>query len=210
MTTLEAAALGSLAWAVAGLAAAVAARWRRGTSRVAGNSVGPAWPGILYAFGPGMNPRAKESAANHPLVYAAGVLYHVGILIAVATLGLALTHIQMPARLASGLAQFLLLAVAAGAGLFARRASSDLLRAISAPDDYVSNLLADAWLAAAALSLMSPETTPVFLVATILLGLYAPLGKIRHCIFFFLARGEFGARLGRRGIIRSWGHGVRP
>lgn len=209
MTLLETAALGSIAWAIAGFGVAVAAAWRRGTSRVAGVSVGPAWPGVVYAFGPGMSPRAKESASDHPWIYAAGVLYHAGIATAAIALAVTLARIQLPSPAAGALAALLLASVAAGAGLLERRANSALLRAISAPDDYASNLLADAWLATAALSLMLPGTTPAFLVATILLGVYAPLGKIRHCVFFLLARGEFGARLGRRGIIRPWRHGVQ-
>lgn len=209
MTTLEAATLVSLAWAVIGLGAAVASAWRRGTSRVAGVSVGPAWPGVSYAFGPGMGPRAKESASKHPWIYAAGVLYHAGIATAAATLSMTLARIPVPSWLAGALAMLVFAAVASGVVLFARRASSVLLRAISAADDYASNLLVDVWLLTAALSLVIPVTTPAFLIATILLGFYAPLGKIRHCVFFLLARGEFGARLGRRGIIRPWRHGVQ-
>jgi hypothetical protein len=210
MTMLEAAALGSLAWAIVGHAAAVAAAWRRGTSRVAGASVGRAWPGVVYAFGPGMSPRAKESASKHPQIYAAGVLYHAGIAAAASTLVITLAGIRVPPLVARALAMLLLAAVAAGVGLLARRASSELLRAISAPDDYASNLLVDGWLATAALALILPEATRAFLVATILLGFYAPLGKIRHCVFFLLARGQFGAQLGRRGIVGTPRHGVQP
>jgi hypothetical protein len=209
MTPLEAAALGSIAWAIVGLGATVAVAWRRGTSRVAGVDAGPAWPGIAYAFGPGMSPRAKESAANHPWLYAAGVLYHAGIAAAALTLAVTVARIALPSPVAGALAVILIASLAAGAGLFARRASSELLRAISAPDDYASNLLVNAWLATAVLSLTLPRATTVFLVTTILLGLYAPLGKIRHCVFFLLARAEFGARLGRRGIVRPWRHGAQ-
>lgn len=210
MTTLEAAALASLGWAAIGLGSAVAAAWRRGTSRVAGSAIGPAWPGVAYALGPGMSPRAKESASKHPQVYASGVLYHAGIAGAASTLVLTLARIPVPSLLAGTLAVLMVAAVAAGAGLFARRMNSALLRAISAPDDYASNLLVDAWLATAALSLIDPQARPAFLVATTVLGIYAPLGKIRHCVFFLLARGEFGARLGRRAIVRNWRHGVQP
>ena len=209
MTTLEAATLVSLAWAVIGLGAAVATAWGRGTARVAGVSSEPAWPGIAYAFGRGMSPRAKESASNHPWIYAGGILYHAGIATAAFALALTLARIRVPLPVAAALAILLFAAVAAGAGLFARRMNSVLLRAISAPDDYASNLLVDGWLAAAAFAVILPETTPAFLIATIVLGVYAPLGKIRHCVFFLVARAEFGARLGRRGIIRARRHGVQ-
>jgi hypothetical protein len=205
MTTLEAAALGSLAWAAAGLATAAAAAWRRGTSRVPGVQVGPAWPGAAYAFGRGMDPRAKESASKHPWIYAAGVLYHAGIAAAALAFATAVARIHPPPLASGVLAALLLSAAVSGVVLLARRARSGLLRAISAPDDYASNLVVDAWLATAALSLVVPGAAPAFLLATILLGVYAPLGKIRHCVFFVLARSEFGARLGRRGIVRPWG-----
>jgi len=207
MTALEAATLASVAWAALGLGAMVVTAWRRGTSRVGGVAIGPAWPGIAYAFGRGMSPRAKESASNHPWMYASGILYHAGIAAAGATLVVTLAHGQVPFPVAGALALLTVFAAAAGGALLARRARSALLRTISAPDDYASNLLVDAWLATAALALILPAAIPAFLVASILLGFYAPLGKIRHCVFFLLARAEFGARLGRRGIIR---HGGQP
>lgn len=209
MTALEFAALGSIGWASVGMAAALGRAWRRGTSRVVAASVGPAWPGVAYAFGRGMGPRAKESASQHPVVYAAGILYHAGIAAGVGTLAVTLAHVRVPPLVVGALALLLLVSVAAGAGLVARRLTSALLRAISAPDDYAANLLVDAWLATAALSLLMPAASPAFLTATMLLGLYAPLGKIRHCVFFFLARGRFGVRLGRRGIVQSRRTGVR-
>jgi hypothetical protein len=208
MTPLEAATVGSLIWAMAGLGGAVAVARRRGTSRVAGTALGPAWPGIAYAFGPGMSPRAKESATNHPWLYASGLLYHAGIAAAASTLALTLAGSRMPGALPGALAVLVLVSLAAGAGLFARRMRSPLLRAISAPDDYASNVLVNAWLGAAALALLVPAATPALLGATIVLGIYAPFGKIRHCVFFVLARGEFGARLGRRGIVGTAGHRV--
>lgn len=203
MTALEVAAFVSMGWASLALCGAVVRAWRRGTSRVVAAPSGPAWPGIAYAFGRGMSPSAKESAWQHPVVYAAGIIYHAGIAAAGGTLIVTLAHLQLPSLVRVATAFVLLAALLAGAGLFARRLGTTLLRTISVPDDYAANLLVDVWLATAALSLLLPEAVPVFLVATTVVGVYVPLGKIRHCVFFFLARGQFGARLGRRGIIRS-------
>ena len=210
MTPLEAAALGAMAWATAGFAVAVAAAWRRGVPGVTAAPAGSPWPGIIYAFGAGMSPRAKESASQHPWLYAAGILYHAGIAAAGSTLVITLADARLPSVAARALTLLLLAAVLAGAGLMWRRANSPLLRAISAPDDYASNLLVDGWLATAAIALLRPEATPAFLVVTIVLAVYAPLGKIRHCIFFLIARGRFGARLGRRGIVGPPGAGGHP
>ena len=99
------------------------------------------------------------------------------------------------------------LGATAGLVLLARRRANPLLQAISAPDDYASNAIVDAWLASGALAMFTWSVTP-FLVLTIVLALYAPLGKIRHCVFFFLARGLFGTRLGRRGVVAHL-HGSR-
>jgi hypothetical protein len=203
MTTLEAAAWVSAAWALAGLAISVARAWRRGTAPVVAAPAGSAWRGVAYAFGPGMSPRAKESASQHPFVFAAGVVYHLGILAALTTLALTLARVEVSGLAGRALLAMLLVAFGAGIALLARRLRSRLLRSISAPDDYAANLLVDAWLATAALAWITPGATSAFLVTAILLGLYTPLGKIRHCVFFFLARGRFGARLGTRGLVGS-------
>jgi hypothetical protein len=203
VTALEFAALVSMGWACLAMTAAIVRARRRGTSRVVAAPSGPAWPGIAYAFGQGMSPGAKESAWQHPVVYAAGLVYHAGIAAAAGTLVVTLAHHRLPSPVGHATAFVLFAAVLAGAGLFARRLRSTLLRTISAADDYAANVLVDAWLATAALSLLLPETVPVFLAGTTVVGVYAPLGKIRHCVFFFLARGQFGARLGRHGIVRS-------
>ena len=206
MSTLEAAALGSIAWAVVALAWSAAQTWRRPTPRAVAAPAGSAWTGLVYAFGAGMSPRAKESASHHPLVYAAGLAYHVGIASGLATLAIVLTHVAPPRVVAGALGLAMLAGAAAGLVLLVRRSTDALLRTISAPDDYASNVIVDAWLVTGALAVFTPSV-PAFLVASIGVALYAPLGKIRHCVFFFLARGLFGARLGRRGIVRATVHG---
>jgi hypothetical protein len=39
----------------------------------------------------------------------------------------------------------------------------------------------------------------------VLLLVYAPLGKIRHCLFFFSTRSQLGAFFGRRGTYPPGG-----
>lgn len=202
MSTLETAALASVAWAAAALAWSAVRAWRRTPPLAAAAPAGPAWAGIFYAFGPGMSPRAKESARRHPLIYAIGVTYHVGIFSAAASLAASIAHVTLPGRVAWSIGILAFLGALAGVELLVRRATTPLLREISALDDYASNLLADAWLLAAGLHAFWPGATPAFLIVSIALALYAPAGKIRHCVFFFLSRGLFGARLGRRGVVR--------
>ena len=41
----------------------------------------------------------------------------------------------------------------------------------------------------------------MLLIAAMVLLCYAPLGKIRHCLFFFLSRYHLGRHFGRRGTF---------
>lgn len=207
MTTLEAVTLAAVAWSVGALAWAAHTAWRRPSPGATAAPAGTALSGVVYAFGAGMSPRAKESASHHPLVYVAGLVYHGGVLSGGAVLVAQFAGVSLPASVSLGLGAAMTLGVAAGLVLLARRLSTPLLQAISAPDDYASNAVVDAWLASGALAMFTSWVTP-FLVLTIVLALYAPLGKIRHCVFFFLARGLFGARLGRRGVVAQL-HGSR-
>jgi len=76
-----------------------------------------------------------------------------------------------------------------------------VLRGISCPDDFAANVLVDLLLAAAIASLWIPGADAVLLATAALLFLYIPLGKIRHCFFFFYSRILFGIFFGRRGVL---------
>jgi len=180
-----------------------------GTRRVDAPARGSAWRGVLYAFGPGMSPWAKESARAHPMVYAAGLAYHVGVFAALGLAAGAAAGAAWPARLGPVLALIFSLALAAGLGLLARRIRVRVVRAISSPDDYASNLFVDALVTSALLSTLAGAYMPSLLLTASAVLLYAPLGKIRHCVFFFLARAGFGRLLGRRGVLpRAAGGGA--
>jgi len=200
---LQATALVSVAWAACALAWSASRAWRRTPPLATAAPAGSASAGVLYAFGAGMSPLAKESARQHPFVYAIGVTYHAGIFIAAALLAAALGGVAVPPPAGRAAGIVTLAAALAGVELLARRATTPLLRGISAADDYVSNLLVDLWLLAAAAASLTPTAAPAFLAASIVVTAYMPLGKIRHCVFFFLSRGLYGARLGRRGIVRT-------
>jgi hypothetical protein len=150
---------------------------------------------VRYAFTLAMLPRHKETVRLHPLEFALGLLLHAGAVPAL--LGAALAAAAPAAGLAvlGALRPLFAIALAAGLALLARRIFSARLRALSIPDDYAAiaatcGLLACAWRAPAA----------VVLVYAGALFLYLPLGKLRHAVFFFAARGDLGRRLGRRGV----------
>jgi hypothetical protein len=88
-----------------------------------------------------------------------------------------------------------------GASLLVRRASGPMLRPISIPDDYLANLLTTAFIALAGLRLLAGSLERALLVGAMMLFIYIPLGKIRHCLFFFPARWNLGRHYGRRGTF---------
>jgi len=157
--------------------------------------------GIAYAFGQGMMPWEKESAARHLPTYIAGMIYHAGIFAAVFW-GLCLAAGIRPPRAILPGVQFLMAAgFLSGTGLLLKRVIRPKMRYISCPDDYVSNLIVDGFVFSGLLSTWLTAAIPVFLITAIITFLYMPLGKIRHCFFFFYSRLLFGTYFGRRGVL---------
>jgi signal transduction histidine kinase len=157
--------------------------------------------GVIYAFGQGMMPWAKESAAKHLPTFIAGIFYHAGIFAA----GLFLITLLFEFSLSPALTQILriglTIGLACGLGLLTKRVSLPYMRFISCPDDYLSNLLVNIFIAAALAVTFVAGWQTILFWAAIALSLYIPLGKIRHCLFFFYTRILFGAFFGRRGVL---------
>lgn len=147
-----------------------------------------------------MMPWEKESAGRHLPTFVAGIVYHTGILSLfyyVFRLVLfpalpPLLPIVMPLMVAGAMA---------GAGLVIKRATHKHLRALSCGDDFISNALVDVSLVLAIGHIYRPQLETVLLSAFLLLLIYAPIGKIRHCFFFFYTRILFGVFFGRRGVF---------
>ena len=166
---------------------------------------GDAGQGIRYAFIQGMAPWAKESVMMNLASYGAGMAFHAGVftgfaLLVAALLGLALPgFVLVPARVLT------LAGAAGGFGLFAKRLAHPHLRGLSSPDDYVSNLLSGLFALLAFGWTCSASFGTAWLLEAVLLLVYAPLGKIRHCLFFFSTRSQLGAFFGRRGTYPPGG-----
>jgi len=157
--------------------------------------------GIFYSLGPGMLPWEKESAAKHLPTYLAGVLYHAGIFAAILlSLGLAV-QVDIPKPLPTLFMVTMAGGFLAGTGLLLKRSLKPSLRYISCPDDFLANILVDIFLLTGLLSVSFPALVSFFLATAILTFLYVPLGKIRHCFFFFYSRVLFGSYFGRRGVL---------
>ncbi len=164
-------------------------------------AAGEAREGIRYAFIQGMSPMAKESVRMALSWYAVGVGYHMGVMMALVLWAMSLFDYQLLDGLHEGSSLFAGLGALAGSALLLKRALSPLLRALSSLDDYLSNFLATAFALLAALTGFWPEVDSLWMATSVVLFLYLPLGKIRHCLFFFTTRYHFGAFFGRRGVF---------
>jgi len=172
-----------------------------GRRRLFSSPAGNSRKGVLYAFGRGMLPWEKESAARHLPTFIAGMVYHAGIF-AVLFFVLALAaRVRLPEATVPLLRTLMAAGFLAGTGLLLKRAVKPPMRHISCPDDFAANLLVDVFLLAGLLASWRAAVLPAFFIVAIATFLYMPLSKIRHCFFFFYSRLVFGSYFGRRGVL---------
>ena len=192
-----------LAAIIVAVAALGRARHRIGSARtwLFAPPRGRAAAGVRYAFTTAFLPWAKESASGHLPSYLAGLLYHAGIFAMLACLVVSVTPARPARPVAIALAALFAAALAVGLALLAKRRLDPTLRAISVPDDVVSNLLVDAALGGALWAALAPAALPAFQLAGAVLLLYAPLGKLRHMLFLLTSRRLWGSYYGRRGVL---------
>jgi hypothetical protein len=186
----------ALLWAVLALLYQVVVA-RGGGRRDYSAQAGGAGRGVFHAFTAAMLPTRKESVRHHPGKFAIGLLLHVGVLASLVEI--VRIVVDGPAAWPWGVVA--LLALPAGIYLFVRRLVSPVLRAMSAPEDYLAILAVCALLVLAALSAFGVVGPAVLLGYAIPFLIYLPLGKLRHVIFFFAARADHGKRLGYRGTF---------
>jgi hypothetical protein len=156
--------------------------------------------GIIYAFGKGMMPWEKESAQKHLWTYIAGFVYHFGIFAAFVYLIHLIVMGSLGSPLLNVLRALMIAGFVCGFSLFVKRSSIAIMRKLSCPDDYVANAFVDLFILLAMLDTFLPEIRPVLYAQAIIVLLYIPVGKIRHCFFFFYSRILFGYFFGRRGV----------
>jgi nitrate reductase gamma subunit len=137
--------------------------------------------------------------------YAAGMAFHAGLASAAGMLAAVLLGAE-PAPFWGLLARVLTLAgMVGGLALFAKRVLAPRLRGLSCPDDFVANLLSTLFVLLACCRTFGPVFEGIWLVEAMALLVYLPLGKIRHCLFFFTTRRHLGAFFGRRGTFPPGG-----
>jgi hypothetical protein len=159
--------------------------------------------GVMYAFFKGMLPSEKESVRKHLPTFFAGILYHFGILCALTLLALelAIPTVDLSGSPILTLRLGLVAGFVSGVALLVKRISFRKMRLISTADDFIANLLVDLFIGLALIHQFSMNTEIAYVVVANLLFLYIPLGKIRHCAYFFCTRTIFGKLLGRRGVL---------
>lgn len=184
-------------WAAVALTAQVLIA-RGGGRREFSRRAGRPLAGLLHNFTVAMLPGHKETARLHPGEFVVGVVLHLGVFATLAEVLVLLlaTNVTGPwliwLRWVSGSG------AAAAVVLAGRRLRSPAMRALSTPDDYVAIV--------ATCGLLVLGVFPALAGGAVLLGyttvllLYLPLGKLRHAVFFFVARADYGWRLGYRGV----------
>jgi len=156
--------------------------------------------GVIYNFTSAMKPSHKETARLHLVKFTVGVAMHLGILTAIAELILLIVDPSFEPWRSVVLGSVFGVAALCGLYLFVRRLLSATLRGISSIDDYVSVLLVIGFLVFAALEELGVVERSAFFICSAVLFFYLPLGKLRHAVFFFMARMDYGRRLGHRGV----------
>jgi hypothetical protein len=157
--------------------------------------------GIIYAFGKGMMPWEKESAGKHLPTYMGGILYHAGVFLALLYLFTVIAKIPVPEPLLLAFRVVCAAGAAAGLGLLVKRYAKPHMRELSCPDDAAANIMVDLFLITAVLHTVLPGWNTYLFVVSIIMFLYMPFGKIRHCFFFFYVRVLFGLFYGRRDVF---------
>jgi hypothetical protein len=186
-------------WAVSGLAFAARRALKHG-ARTFASPVGSPSKAVFYNFTTAMLPSHKESVSRHLFSFATGTIFHLAVF---ASLAAVLASAVCPATFDLGRRLWQPVAavgIAACLVLLVRRLKDRELRTVSVPEDFLANGLVGIFLAA--VMTVAGRWLPLYVLhfATAVLFLYMPLGKLRHAVFFFLARADLGRRLGWRGV----------
>ena len=157
--------------------------------------------GIRYAFTTGMMPWAKESTRIHMIAYLRGIGFHVGIFAALGAVIMSPWWQSLPLLLAWALFWILILGAVLGAAGAGMRLAEHNLRGLSLPDDHFAVWLTTLFIATTALALLNEAfRIPMYSMSAVTF-VYVPLGKIRHCLYFFFSRIFFGKFFGRRAVF---------
>ena len=163
---------------------------------------------ILYSWFNVAQPWAMESTRTKMFLYIQFVIFHVGV---VAAIALSFIIPYFPGLLESAAAVKTIQALCFAAFLVAllrvfRRFGSKHMRAISTPDDYFSLFLLTVWFLFAGLAAPNNyaggETIlMIYFWMTAFFLVYVPFSKISHYLYYPFTRYYLGKTLGRRGVF---------
>jgi hypothetical protein len=157
--------------------------------------------GITYAFTQGMMPWAKESTRIHMLAYLRGIGFHIGTFTAIGAVIISPFWSWIPTLLSRALFWVLILGALLGAAGGVMRIVEHNLRGLSLPDDHFAVWLPTLFITVTGLAVINEAfLTPMYIISTTMF-VYVPLGKIRHCLYFFFSRIFFGKFFGRRAVF---------
>lgn len=157
--------------------------------------------GVIYAFTTGMMPWAKESTRLHMLAYLRGIGFHIGIFTAIAAVIGSPWWGILPLGLRLTLSIVLMSGAALGAAGGLMRLMEHNLRGLSLPDDHFAVWWTTLFIAVTGLALLNEAFLLSMYLAAAVMFAYVPLGKIRHCLYFFFSRAFFGKFFGRRAVF---------
>jgi len=174
-------------------------RWRKNPAPFLGKE-GPA---IAYSYTGAMSPAKKESAYLHLPTYTAGMLFHVGLFIAIINLFVTMIEIELPGLVLLILSCVFGVGILCGIGILIKRIFKPVLRSISNPDDYISNILVTGFQLMSLLVINKPDFVNALYIYSAILLVYLPAGKLKHSFFFFTSRIALGKYYGSRGVWKT-------
>jgi hypothetical protein len=156
--------------------------------------------GIIYSFTGAMSPVKKESAFLHLPTYTAGLIFHLGTFLSLLWLIILFFNIESRNIFIIASAVFIMIACICGIGILIKRIINIRLRQMSNADDYLSNLLVTAFQLITALTIYFKWPVSLLFIYSAILLIYIPIGKLRHSVYFFIARYQLGKYFGKRGV----------
>ena len=164
--------------------------------------------GILYSWGIVAMPWAMESTRRHALLYAQFVVFHLGVVAAIALSFIIPYAPQVVDRPVVALVFRGLIGAAFVVGVvrIIRRVGDRYMRAISSPDDYFSLVLLTVWFFCGALAVPNDASGGegvllAFFLLTAFFLVYVPFSKISHYLYYPFTRYYLGRTLGHRGVF---------
>ncbi|MDO8282779.1 MAG: hypothetical protein Q7U10_09215 [Thermodesulfovibrionia bacterium] len=185
-------------------------KWTLAKERQPATGMGDTNPkkGARYSLVMIMKPWTMESTRSKPFMYAQFVLFHLGVVAAIA-LSFIIPYgpgLLKSAALVSAIQFMTGAALLVGIMRIIRRVTNPYMRAISSPDDHFSLILLTSWFAFALMAASNDISggegiIQTFFLLTAFFLMYVPFSKISHYLYYPFTRTYMGRSFGRRGVF---------